>query len=186
MLEGEKNLINAAKLGNTEAFGALYSHYLPPIYRFIYLKTSSKHEAEDLTHEVFLSAWRTMPAYKYRGLPFSSWLYQIARNRVIDYFRTKKANFSIDEVVDRLETETVSTDDLLDTALDMDKIKNAIGRLGEDQQTILILRFVEDLDPREIADIMGKSEGAVRLMQHRALIQLKILIQKQQPDDSTI
>ncbi len=185
MLEGEKNLINAAKHGDSMAFGALYSHYLPQIYRFIYLKIGSKPETEDLTHEVFLSAWRTLPAYKHKGFPLSSWLYQIARNRVIDHFRTKKINFSIEEVTeDRFLFEEISADDILDANLGIEKIKEAMKALPEDQQTILVLRYVEDLPPKEIAEILEKSEGAVRLAQHRALIRLKNILQK--PNDTEI
>jgi RNA polymerase sigma-70 factor (ECF subfamily) len=178
MLEGEKNLINAAKHGDSIAFGALYSHYLPQIYRFIYLKLSDKSEAEDLTHEVFLSAWRTLPSYKHRGFPLSSWLYQIARNRIIDHFRTKKINYSIEEVgEDHFSLDTVSTDDLLDANLNLEKIKEAMKALPEEAQTVLILRYVEDMPPKEIAEVLEKSEGAVRLMQHRALLRLKKLLQ---------
>ena len=92
MLESEKVYIKKAKSGNQEAFGALYDHYLPSIYRFILLKVSNRAEAEDLSHEVFLSAWKNIPGYKDKGFPFSSWLYQIARNAVIDFYRTSKKN----------------------------------------------------------------------------------------------
>ncbi len=176
MLEGEQKLIFGAKRGDSLSFGALYNHYMPRIYRFLYLKTSSKQEAEDLTHEVFLSAWQNIPRYKHKGFPFSSWLYQIARNKAIDSFRTKKPAIQFDDVADEnFEIKNVS-DDTLDSLLDLEKIKSAMHHLGEEQHSIIIMRFVEDMSPKEIADILGKSEGSVRLMQHRAVQNLKNIL----------
>jgi len=98
MLDGEYKVIKGAQKGNSESFGILYDHYSHQIYRFILMRVSHKQEAEDLTHEVFLNAWQNIDNYDYRGLPFSSWLYRIARNRVIDHYRTKKEVVSIDNV----------------------------------------------------------------------------------------
>ena len=98
MLEEEKSLIKKARAGNTKAFGNLYDHYLPQIYRFILLKVRRKSEAEDLAHEVFLSAWKNIGNYADQGFPFSSWLYQIAKNAVIDFYRTSKNNLPVEMV----------------------------------------------------------------------------------------
>jgi RNA polymerase sigma-70 factor (ECF subfamily) len=173
MIEGEKQLIEAARHGDAEAFGVLYKHYLNQIYRFIMLKTGSKSETEDLTHEVFLSAWRNMPTYKEQGNPLSSWLYQIARNKIIDYFRTKKIDITLDEVAETHAEEGASADLAVEHLINSQKIQTAISRLPEEQQTLLILRYVEDLSPKDIAEIVGKSEGAVRVMQHRAILRLR-------------
>ena len=185
MLEGEKNLIKAAKTGDSSSFGTLYDHYITPIYRFIYLKTSSREEAEDLTHEVFLSAWRNMPSYKHKGFPFSSWLYQIARNKVIDHFRTRKIMAPIEEIVQsELDIPVlINTENDLDLALDLEKIKYAMQFLPEEHQNVIIMRFVEDMAPKEIAEILGKSEGSVRLVQHRAIRNLKSILQKNNKDN---
>ena len=182
MIEGEKQLIAKARLGDAEAFGALYEHYLVRIYRFIFLKVSGKDEAEDLTHEVFLSAWRNIPTYTEQGFPFSSWLYQIARNRVIDYFRTRKSEVNLEEVSETYAGESADTDSAIDTAMDAAKVHSAIGCLPEEQQTLLILRYVEDLPPKEIASILDKREGAVRVMQHRAILRLKSELKKSRED----
>ncbi len=175
MLEGEKNHIKQAKRGNKEAFGLLYDHYLPKIYRFVLLKVSSRAEAEDLTHEVFLSAWQNIHNYKDRGHPFSSWLYQIAKNSVIDFYRTSKKNLQVESVseefvkIDALHPESLNTD------LEIEKLKRLIGLLKPDYQDVLIMKFIEDLSAEEIAANLDKSEGAVRLIQHRALKELKSL-----------
>lgn len=172
MIEGEKQLIEAARHGDSVAFGLLYRHYLDQIYRFIFLKIGSKSETEDITHEVFLSAWRNIPTYAEKGFPLSSWLYQIARNKVIDHFRTRKIDIALDEVAEtRAEGDTA--DLAVEKLINGEKIQAAIERLPEEQQSLLILRYVEDLSPREIADIVGKSEGAVRIMQHRAILRLR-------------
>ena len=175
MIEGEKLHIKKAKKGNKEAFGLLYDYYLPKIYRYIFLKVSNEQEAEDLTHEVFFSAWRNMRGYKDEGFPFSSWLYRIAKNAVIDSYRTAKNNISLSKtgeddfkVIDR-------SGENLDMDFQLEKIKKTIPLLRQDYQDVIIMRFVEDLSHEEIAGSMGKSEGAIRLIQHRALKELKDL-----------
>ena len=88
MLEDEYKIIKRAQRGDQEHFGRLYDHYTPQIYRFVFFKVGHQQEAEDLTHEIFLNAWKNIDNFTYRGHPFSSWLYQIARNRIIDYYRS--------------------------------------------------------------------------------------------------
>lgn len=173
MLEAEKQYIKEARKGNKEAFGALYDHYLPQIYRFVLFKVSRKAEAEDLCHEVFLSAWKNMPGYKDKGFPFSSWLYQIARNAVIDFYRTSKNNVQI-ELVDENSIQLVqSSQKELDTTLEMEMVRKCLSKIRPDYQDLIIMRFIEEMENDEIAAALDKSEGAVRLMQHRALKDLK-------------
>lgn len=179
MLEGEHNLIQLAKTGNKEAFGKLYDHYLPQIYRFIYLKTSGRQDAEDLTHEVFLSAWQHIPQYEESGFPLSSWLYQIARNRVIDHFRTRRNNIPIDDCLENDIDAPHTTEEDVDVGLALETVQGAMQKLREDYQTLLIMRFVEDRSTAEVAVVLGKSEGAVRLIQHRALRALKQIIDRE-------
>lgn len=174
MIDGEEEkLIRAAVGGDSSAFGALYDHYLPQIYRFIVIKVGSREEAEDITHHVFLSAWTKMPAYRHRGYPFSSWLYQIARNMVIDHYRSRKNDVSLD----RLDPESsiipaVAQFDVSIT-LQIEKVHAAIKELKPEYQDVIILRFIEDVPIKEAAAILKKSEGAVKLAQHRAIKELK-------------
>jgi len=173
MLEAEKQYIQEAKKGNKEAFGSLYDHYLPQIYRFILFKVNGKDEAEDLTHEVFLSAWKNMPSYRMKGFPFSSWLYQIARNAVIDSYRTNRHHVQI-EMVDENNLQTIpSSQDEVNTILEMEKARKCISQLRTDYQDLIVMRFIEEMPNDEIAAALNKSEGAVRLMQHRAIKELK-------------
>lgn len=176
MLEGEQNLIREAKSGKKEAFGQLYDHYSAPIYRFVALKVNGKEEAEDLTHETFLSAWQNLKTYKHQGFPFSSWLYQIARNKVIDHYRTRKQHTSFENLDEDILKVVGVVESNLEISLAMDKVKQAIAQLGQEQQDVVIMKFVEDLPNEEIAKVMDKSEGAIRLLQHRAIQNLKDLI----------
>lgn len=180
MLDGEKKLIKRAIKGEAQAFGLLYDHYQPQIYRFIYLKVSHREEAEDLTHQVFFNSWSRMADYKHRGFPFSSWLYQIARNEVIDYYRTKKSHLDIEDVI----SEDISLPDFddsiqitIDVKIDTEKVKEAIKLLKPIEQDVIILRFVEDLSPSEVATVVDKTSQAVRIIQHRAIKSLKQILE---------
>ncbi|MEK7192297.1 MAG: sigma-70 family RNA polymerase sigma factor [Patescibacteria group bacterium] len=178
MLEEENNLIKGAKKGNQAYFGHLYDHYTPQIYRFILLKVTEKSVAEDLTHDVFLSAWQNLRKYKPKGFPFSSWLYQIARNKIIDHYRTRKVHSDIDAIDEDLVKVVGVTENDLERTLSMELIQKLIGELGPEQQDVLIMKFVEDLSHDDIAGILGKSVGSVRLIQYRAIQELRKLLKE--------
>lgn len=178
MLDGELNLIKDAKKGDKEAFGKLYDHYIAPIYRFVLIKVTDKDEAEDLTHEVFLSAWQNLKNYRHQGFPFSSWLYQIARNRVIDHYRTKKQHTSLESITEDSEPAVAFAESKIEALLAMDHVKAAIQQLGDEQREVIMLKFVEDLSNEEIAKALNKTEGAIRLLQHRAVQNLKEILWK--------
>jgi len=185
MLEEEKKYISQAQGGNHESFGIIYDHYVPQIYRFVFFKVSVKQVAEDLTHEIFLSAWQNIKNYKQKQFPISSWLYQIARNKVIDHYRTDKKNISIDAEDFAEEALGFEEQDSLDIPFAINKVKSLIKLLKPEYQEVLIMRYVEDLDHKEIASALKKSEGAVRLIQHRAINILKELYTKSAPQKRT-
>ncbi len=173
MKDEEQSLIQKAKNGDSAAFGKLYDRYLPPIYRFVFIKVGRKQDAEDLSQQVFASAWQNIEGFEFKGFPFSSWIYRIASNAVIDYYRTYKSNVSIDAVSEEHFSEDANDEARVDHAINMSAIRVALTRLEPDQQNVLLMKFVEDLSNKEIADALGKTEGAVRVIQHRALKQLK-------------
>ena len=180
MLDGEKNLIERAISGEASAFGLLYDHYQPRIYRFIYLKVSHREEAEDLTHQVFFQSWKKISEYNFKGFPFSSWLYRVARNEIIDYYRTRKIHYDINEVSED-KSEDVAEGSLaekVDNKIDISRIKNAIRELRPIEQDIIILRFVEDLSPTEVSKMIDKTPEAVRILQHRAIKRLKQILNR--------
>jgi len=172
MIDGDKQLIKRAIKGEASAFGLLYDKYQPQIYRFIYLKVSHREEAEDLTHQVFLKSWQSIEKFNFQGFPFSSWLYSVARHQVIDYYRTKKTKITFEEVIE-LETNNDPLPEVIDNELNIEKVKSAIACLREEQQDVIILRFIEDLSLQEVASILEKTQGAIKLLQHRAIKNLR-------------
>ena len=178
MLEGEEKVIRTAQGGNRASFDALYEHYISPIYRFIYMKVSHREEAEDLTHEVLANAWQNLPRNRLRGFPFSSWLYQIARNKVIDHYRVKRTKIPLEEVDAELVAADFNIEEALENRLSIEKIRGALRYLTPDQQDVILMKFMEDLSHREIAVVLAKSEGAIRIIQHRALLELKKVMEQ--------
>jgi RNA polymerase sigma-70 factor (ECF subfamily) len=177
MLDGEEKLVNNAVGGDSSAFGALYDHYQPMIYRFVLVKVGRREEAEDLTHQVFLSAWQNIKGYKNLGYPFSSWLYRIARNQVVDHYRSNKGEISLDDNNPELFIPSAVTSPVdVSVRLAMEKVFLAIKKLKPEYEDIIMLRFVEDLSLRDTAKAMKKTEGAVKLMQHRAIKELKNIL----------
>ena len=176
MLDGEETLVKRAVKGESSAFGPLYDHYQPMIYRFVYVKVGRREDAEDITHQVFLSAWQNIQSYRHRGHPFGSWLYQIARNQVVDHYRAKKNDTSLEKMNPEYFVAPATAQFDLATKLEIEKVRVAIGRLKPDYQDVVILRFIEDLPLKEAAEAMEKTEGAVKLMQHRAVKELQKIL----------
>src|SRR5680860_63197 len=183
----EKSILKRLQKGEKEAFAEVYDIYSVKIFRFIYLKTSSKETAEDLTSEVFFKLWKYIEMKNEVGNGklvvkngFSSLIYKIARNLIIDHYRKKK-----DYLVDIDEEQK---DDIVDQNQDIlanlnrkqeiEDLKESLSYLKDDYQEILIFRFVEDLSITEIAAITGKKEGAVRVQIHRATKALEKVIKR--------
>lgn len=178
MLEEERKLIKKAMVGEAEAFGLLYDYYLPKIYRFVLIKVGHREEAEDLSHQVFLQAWQGIREYDDRGYPFSSWLYRIARNAIIDYYRKNKQLMSLDDPVSLELAEESNLNDKIAASLDFERTIAALKQLKPIEQEVIIMRFIEELSITETAAAVNKTEGAVKLIQHRALQRLKKILKK--------
>lgn len=176
MLDGEEKLIKSAVKGNSSAFGELYDHYQPMIYRFVAVKVPRREEAEDITHQVFMSAWQNVKSYQHRGYPFSSWLYQIARNQIVDFYRARRNDTPLDAIDPEFFVAPASAEFSVPAKLEMESVRRAMKQLKPDYEDIIILRFIEDLSLKETAQILKKTEGAVKLMQHRAMNELKKLL----------
>ncbi|KKU94549.1 MAG: RNA polymerase sigma-70 factor, ECF subfamily [Candidatus Jorgensenbacteria bacterium GW2011_GWA1_48_13] len=178
MTKEESELVKKAQKGDNGAFGEIYDRHLPAIYRFILLKVGTRVDAEDICHQVFLSAWQNIGNYREKGFPFSSWLYKIARNAVVDHWRTNKVNVNIELVSENLLSDLPDIGEKIDKKLELKLIWGALRLLDEDHQNLLIMKFVDELSNKEIAGILGKSEGAVRVIQHRALKQIKKILEQ--------
>lgn len=174
--ENLKELVQQAKYGDSGAFSNLYDYYLTPIFRFIYFRVKSQEDAEDLTQHVFIKAWGALPEFEQEGKSFSAWLYRIARNTTIDYWRKKKS-LPVDPTSDLFVKKVDTSENPAQSAQSREEaqmIRATLHILNEDQQTILTLKFIEGLSNTEISHIMGKSEGAIRQAQSRGLKTLRI------------
>lgn len=176
MLDGEEKLIKSAIRGGASAFGTLYDYYQPKIYRFVLIKVGRREDAEDLTHQVFLSAWQNISNYKSLGFPFGSWLYQIARNSIADYFRSRKQETSLENVNPEYFVSAAAAHFGMEEKMELEQVMLAIQKLKPEYQDIVIMRFVEDISIKEAAAALQKSEGAVKLLQHRAINELKKIL----------
>ena len=179
-VDDEKDLAVRAARFDREAFGALYDRYVAKIYQYIYYKTGSANEAEDLTAQVFLRAWEAISGYEWRDYPFSAWLFRIARNLVVDYHRARRDTVTLDGPEDRAEIRPDDDDapeKSLQALFTSQQLQQAVSQLTEEQQEVIILRFIEGYSTAEIAVLMGKREGAVRGLQFRGLATLRELIQ---------
>jgi RNA polymerase sigma-70 factor, ECF subfamily len=169
-----EQIIKKAKAGDQDAFSSLYNAYFKKIYTFIFYRVSHKEIAEDLAEDVFIKAYHKISTIK-DAKSFEAWLYQIARNRVIDHYREKKIEVNIDELENVLEYESTVVD-AVNLGYDQKLLLELLGNLSDEQQLVIRLKFLDELENFEIAALIGKTEGAIRVIQHRALAKLQELI----------
>jgi RNA polymerase sigma-70 factor (ECF subfamily) len=163
-------LVDKAARGDFEAFGQLYSIYLDRIYRYVLYQVKDRMTAEDITEEVFIKAWKSVVSCKGKGQTFSAWIYRIAHNHIINTLRDVRKYTSIEmENITELDNPNLE----IEMTLDQQELLDAVAELPQNQGQVITLKFVEGLDNREIGRIMGKSEGAVRILQLRALTTLR-------------
>jgi RNA polymerase sigma-70 factor (ECF subfamily) len=173
----ESRLVKQAQEGDLEAFGLLYERFAPQAYRFIYAHLGNQQDAEDLVEEVFLRVWRSLPQYKERGTPFRAFVMRVARNAVIDRYRSASRMEQPLALEDNVPVDTNPNPE--EAALkrqEVEEVRRVIFQLPKDYRTVVSLRFLANLSPEETALVMGKSPGAVRVMQHRALEALRKLL----------
>jgi RNA polymerase sigma-70 factor, ECF subfamily len=174
-MPADSELIQRAISGDAQAFGELYEENLKPIYRYVFYRVGNADEAEDLTEQTFLKAWEAMGRFREQGVPFSAWLYRLAHNLVIDYHRTRHNPAPLDDAIDS-EDRGPGPEEVASEHLEIEALKKAVARLTPEQQQVVLLRFVEGLGHSDVAAIMGKNEGAVRGLQHRALQALHAIL----------
>lgn len=153
--------------GETEAFGVLYDRYIERIYRFVFYKTFSKEIAEDITSDVFVKALEKIHSYSPERGTFSSWLYRVARNSVIDHYRTRKTTLPFEEEFDAPMNDR--TEEKLDASETLAQISKYLKTLTPRQQEIVTLRIWEERSYREIADIVGGTEDSVKMAFSRSI-----------------
>jgi RNA polymerase sigma-70 factor (ECF subfamily) len=164
----EDRLVERAKT-DADAFGELYDHYFGQIYRFVYSRLHDQEAAEDVTSEVFFKALRAIGRYRPSGHPFSAWLYQISVNAINDHYRSRRPAQSLDTAMAVADGQRPVVDRVVDTS-EAARVWSAIDDLPPQQRIALTLKLGEDMKLAQIGEIMGKSEGAVKLLIHRGMI----------------
>lgn len=177
MSRDEARLIQRAKEGDPTAFAEIYDQQQPAIYRYIFYRVGDVATAEDLTSEVFVRLVERIDHFTYRGRPLLAWLYTIARNLITDYRRRagQAAMLPLDE---QLVAEGGNMEQAAERRLAQRWLAAALTHLTEDQRQVIILRFIEGLDSAEVARMLGKSVGAVKSLQHRALAALRRILER--------
>ena len=169
-----KRILQKAQTGDSEAFAQIYDYFSERIYKFIFFRIGHKEVAEDVLSDTFVKGWQKINQIN-TPQALSAWLYQIAKNNIIDYYRIRKDTVNLSDVEDFLEDE-VNPVDLTNVNMEQKKILDVMHELPMDQQQVIIYKFFEDLANEEIAYVMGKTEGAIRVLQHRAIAKLKELL----------
>lgn len=171
-------LISRAAQGDREAFGRLYEQYVFKVFRHIYYLVNDSQLAEDLTAQTFLNALEAIHRYEIRGVPFLAWLLRIASNLTVNHKKVQRTDGSrrLPETVEAYGTE-YSPEESCEAKVDGERIWEGVRRLRGDQRQVIVMRFIDGLSYPDIAHVLGKSVGAVRVIQYRALSTLRRLLE---------
>jgi len=172
-VQNEEALVCSAQQGDGAAFSELYEENFSKVYRYLMLRVGDKAEAEDMTQQVFIKAFEALPGYRWQGAPFASWLFRIAHNQVIDRQR-KQSKRSSAAIGDLDLASDECTEEAVETKLTVEEIVAASKDLTVAQREVIGLRFGAEMSTAEVAHIMGKSEGAIKALQHSAVVALRI------------
>jgi RNA polymerase sigma-70 factor (ECF subfamily) len=177
-MTNERTLLERAKRYDEAALGKLYDQYAPRIYAYIYRRVGNAHLAEDLTGDVFVRVMQAIQAERFWHTSFQAWLYRIAHNLVVDHYRRQPpaTELELDERLVAAEDDPISA---VTERLSNQRLCAVISRLTPDQQQVLALRFGEEMKAREVAEVMGKSVGAIEALQHRALAALRRVMERE-------
>jgi len=175
----DPDLVARAQGGDVDAIGALYDQHHESIFRYVWLRVGDRHLAEDLTGDVFMRMLAALPHYQAVGLPFRAWLYRIAHNLLVDHFR--KTNSRVSVPLDAVEDHQVEGDvvSATESKLLIERLNRALSQLDQRQREVVVLRFVVGLSLREAALALGKTEAAVKSLQHRSLAVLRVMLSQE-------
>jgi RNA polymerase sigma-70 factor (ECF subfamily) len=169
-------LVDRAKEGDRDAFEELYRLHVDQIYRYLHIRVGDSHDAEDLTTQTFLKMLESIGRYNRRSVPFGAWLFRIAHNLAVDHFRATRRSRPADEVPEPVGGHEPSAEDRALDSLAHERMLTLMNRLSDDQQKVLTLKFVLDFSNGEAATVLGKTEGSVKSLQHRALDSLSVAL----------
>jgi len=176
MISNEADLAQRASMRDQEAFAELYNAYVDKIYKYIFYKVGNGTDAEDLCEQVFLKAWEAIGRYKWCGYPFSSWLYKLAHNLVVDFYRTRRDQLPLNDHIFSAD-EQAEAEHALHLAVEAAEVRKALELLTPEQRQVISLKFIEGYKNPEIAEMLNKKEGAIRALQYRALRSLQAILE---------
>lgn len=179
----EQDLVRRACHGNKDAFGQLYERTVDRVYRYVYFRVTDDETAEDLTSKVFLKAWEHLPHFRESSSPFIAWLYTIARNTVIDHYRTNRQETHLEEIVELPDRDPLPHE-RCEHDSDAQALRGALQRLTQPQRHVVTMKLIDGLSTDEIAARLRKSPGAVRALQMRGLQALARIVQKEAAVDT--
>jgi len=171
-VQDEESLVRRAQQRDEEAFTQLYEEHFDKIYRYVALRIGNKTEAEDMTQQVFLNALQSISSFKWKGIPFSAWLFRIAHNQVVDYLR-KKTKQATAPLYESLISSGSNPQLMAEHKLDIEQLVSATKQLTRAQREVISLRFAGELPVAQVAKVMSRSQGAVKALQRSAIVALR-------------
>ena len=171
-MQDEESLVRRAQQRDQAALTQLYEDNFDKIYRYIVIKIGDRTEAEDMTQQVFLKALKSISTFKWKGTSFSAWLFRIAHNQVVDHWRKKSKRVTV-PLDDTIRSTSGNPVPMVEQKMAVEELASAIKILTKAQQEVISLRFGGDLPIAQVARLMGKSEGAIKALQHSALLSLR-------------
>jgi RNA polymerase sigma-70 factor (ECF subfamily) len=181
--EPERRTIEAAQAGDLDALASLYDSHINQVYRFALARLNNVHDAEDVTEEIFVKMLSGITSYRWRQVPFAAWLMRIARNEVINFARRngKRAHDSDlpEEIEDRRNDDPAEQTERM---LALEDLRQAVTKLPDAQRDVIVLRFASGLSVADTARALGKNENNVKVLQHKAMQKLQVLMSPKYPE----
>jgi RNA polymerase sigma-70 factor (ECF subfamily) len=168
-----RRLVERAQQGDREALEELYLLHFDRIYSYLHMSVGNRHDAEDLTTQTFMKMLESIKRFRWRSAPFSAWLFRIAHNLAMDHFRASRRWQPEEEVPEPVDDAEPSAEAAALQTIGRESMLELIEHLSSEQKQVLTLKFVFNLPNAEVATILGKSEGAIKSLQHRALVSLQ-------------
>ena len=175
----EQELVARAVQGDADAFAKLYESNFDRVYRYLYVRLGNQAESEDLTQEVFAKVLEVIGSFQWRNVPFASWLFRIAHNKMIDHIRRERRIERVDSDETVLSLDGPDPVEIAEHNLQLEKVRHNIGRLSPAQREVIWLRFGAGLSTIEAASALGKSTGTVKALQYNGIASLRKLMEQQ-------
>ena len=174
-----RSLVERAQRGDEDAFAALYAELAPRVLRYLRYRVADPDRAEELMQETFVKAVEGLPRYRTRDrVPFAAWIFRIARNTMVDDHRAARPTLDLD-AVSGIASSADGPAEVAEADLEREALGRALDLLHPSQRDVLVYRFFAGLRPAEVASLMSRSDGAVRVLQHRALAALRQILERQ-------